>query len=99
MVADYAVWAVDSKDNAAIVRKRDSGGATVVIDGGILVYGWNDDFIVAKRHTGSWFIVEVATERVHGPLTREQYAEVRKTLGLPPDLTFTKNVWGKSGVK
>jgi len=92
LVADYAVWAVDSRDSAAIVRKTSPRGATSVI-GGISVYGWNNDFILAKTDFRTWYIIEVAGGKVHGPLTREQYAELRETLGVPPDLTFTRNVF------
>ncbi|MEN6428436.1 MAG: hypothetical protein ABFE13_24075 [Phycisphaerales bacterium] len=93
MVADYAVWATDSRDNAAIVRKTSPHGAASVVEGGISVYGWNNDFIIAKRDFESWYIVEVASGEVHGPLTKEQYIELRETLAVPPDLTFTRNVF------
>ncbi len=95
LVADYAVWAVDSRDSAAIVRKTSPRGATSAI-GGISVYGWNSDFILAKTDFRTWYIIEVAGGKIHGPLTRVQYAELCETLGVPPDLTFTKNVFARN---
>lgn len=95
MVADYAVWAVDSRESAAIVRKTGPHGATPIVEGGITVYGWNSDFIIAKRGFAGWYIVEVPTEKIHGPLTEEQYTELRQVLGVPPGLTFTRNVFSR----
>jgi len=95
MAADYAVWALDSRESAAIVRKTGPHGATVIVGDGITVYGWNSDFIIAKRGIADWYVVEVATEKVHGPLTEEQYAGLRHVLGVPPSLTFTRNVFSR----
>jgi hypothetical protein len=67
-------------------------------------YGWNADFIIAQQHpmqdgfdelnTGvtDWFILEVATGEVHGPLTEEAYVGKRQTLGVPDDLDFTHTI-------
>jgi hypothetical protein len=101
----YAVWAPDSVEQAAIVEKiPDSSGATVVIDAMVFSYGWNDDFIIVKQHPNAdgidavdagvtqWFILDVANEKVYGPLTEEAYHRTRRDLGVPDSLDFTKTI-------
>lgn len=68
------------------------------------IYGWNVDFIIAQQHpvqdgfdeintaVTDWFILEVATGEVHGPLTEAAYIRRRQTLGVPDDLNFTHTV-------
>ena len=103
MVASYAVSAVDALDDAEIVRKTGPHSATTVVGPMVFAYGWNRDFILAKQHpvrewpkvdtsTTYWFIIEVETGNVHGPMTEEQYMGLRQTLRVPTDLTFTKNI-------
>jgi hypothetical protein len=105
MVAGYAVWAVDALEDAALVQKTSPDSATQVVGPKVSSYGWNDDFIIAKQnpvlgwtnenvalYITNWFIVEVGSGKVHGPLTKEQYVELRQSLGVPSDLTFTRNM-------
>jgi hypothetical protein len=105
LTADYAVWAPDVNAQAAVVQKiPDSSSAATVIGPMVFRYGWNADFIIAQQHpvqdgfdeinTGvtDWFILEVATGEVHGPLTEEAYVRTRQTLGVPDDLHFTHNI-------
>jgi hypothetical protein len=108
MVAGYAVVAGDSLDDTRIER-RTGPNAGQIVGPMIFAYGWNDDFIVAKQHPvrdwpkvetsrTNWFIIEVGSGKVHGPLTEEQYIALRQTIGVPVGLTFTKYV-GKTGGK
>ena len=106
LVADYAVWAVDTRAWTAIVEKdRDSTGASTIVGQMVYAYGWNDDFIIAKQHPNpdldprdvdtsvtNWFIVEVETGNVHGPLSEQEYVELRRELGVPDELVFTRTV-------
>ncbi|RPJ51484.1 MAG: DUF3997 domain-containing protein [Methanobacteriota archaeon] len=103
MVADYRVVAVESLRDARVERTKGPHGGGQVIGPMIFEYGWNDDFIIAKQHpvrnwpkvdtnTTHWFIIEVGSGEVHGPLTEPQYTTLRTTIGAPPDLTFTKNL-------
>ncbi len=106
LVADYAVWAVDTRAWTAIVEKiSDSSSASTIVGPMVDAYGWNDDFIIAKQHpnpdldsadvdTGvtNWFIVEVETGTVHGPLSEQEYVELRDELGVPSELVFTRAV-------
>jgi len=102
LVAGYRVIAGDSIQDAVIEGPDPLGE---IIGPKVTSYGWNDDFIVAKQnpvlgwtnenvalYMTHWFIIEVGSANVHGPLTKEQYIEVRQRLGVPPDLTFTRNV-------
>ena len=51
LVNGYAVWAADTIQDAAIVLKDKGGpGGIVVVPHTVFAYGWNDDFIIAKRH-------------------------------------------------
>ncbi len=95
LVGGYTVVAGDSINDAAIYQ----GGQ--VIPPMIFAYGWNDDFIVAKRHwvgknvdiaTAYWYLIEVHDAKVHGPLTEQQFTGLRGELGVPEELTFTKTV-------
>lgn len=103
LVSDYAVWAADALSQAAIVRKVSQNGATSVVGSMVFAYGCNEDFIIAKRHpaeepwrvdtgTTQWFIIEVHTGDVHGPLTEGEYIEMREKIGVPADVTFTHAV-------
>lgn len=102
LVKDYAIWAPDLTEQAAVVQKTPgTSGASVVVGAMVFAYGWDDAYIIAKQHpnldgfdeinaeTTHWFIVDVATDEVYGPLTEAEYAEQREVLGVPDDLDFT----------
>jgi hypothetical protein len=105
LTGDYAVWAPDLVEQAAIVQKiPGTSSATVIVDSMVVAYGWNDDFIIAKQHpnldgfdqvdTGltHWFIVQVATGDVYGPLAEKEYLQYRKEFNIPDDLDFTRTI-------
>jgi len=96
----YAVWAVDVMKYAAVVHKDKGGsGATVVVPHTVFAYGWNDDFILAKRHPEKkdgtvdtsvtyWYIIEVASGDVHGPLNEDEFRKLRTKLKVPEEISF-----------
>jgi len=95
LVGGYKVQAGDTQNSAAIFRENE------VVSPMVFAYGWNDDFILAKRHwvgknvdiaTVYWYLIEVRSNRVHGPLSEPQFTELRLKLGVPEELTFTKTV-------
>jgi len=100
LVNGYAVWAADIMKDAAIVLKiKGTSGASVVVHPMVFAYGWNDDFIIAKRHPEKkdrkvdmsityWYIVEVASGNVHGPLNEDEFDKLRIKLEVPPELSF-----------
>lgn len=103
VAADYRVVGLERLEDVRIER----GDAGQVVAPMVFAYGWNDDFILAKQHpvrdwpkvdTGTtyWFIIEVQSGKVHGPLMEEQYVELRQALGIPLDLTFTRSVARRS---
>jgi hypothetical protein len=105
LTSDYAIWAPDANAQAAVVQKiPDSSSASTVIGPLVFRYGWNAEFIIAQQHpvqdgfdelnTGvtHWFILEVATGKVHGPLTEAVYIRTRQTLGVPDNLDFTHTI-------
>lgn len=105
LTADYAVWATDHRNQTALVQKEpQSSSAAGVIPPMVFAYGWNDDFIIVQRHPNpggykdvdltvtEWYVLVVATETVHGPLTEAEYLHVREELGVPPDLDFSHTI-------
>ena len=101
LVNGYAVWANDVVEQAHIVRKRQgsSGYSTTVVPRTVFAYGWNDDVIIAKRHpekkdgkvdisTTHWYIVEVASAKVHGPLSEGEFNKLRTKLKVPAEISF-----------
>jgi hypothetical protein len=100
LVNGYAVWAADVMEQAAVVHKeKGSSGAIGVVPRTVFAYGWNDDFIIAKRHPEKkdgkvntsltyWYIVEVASGKVHGPLSEDEFNKVRTELKVPAELSF-----------
>ena len=96
----YAVWAADVIEDAMIVHKEKGDSySTRVVQPTVFAYGWNDDFIIAKRHPEKkdrkvdtsityWYIVEVAPGDVHGPLSKDEFSKLRTKLKVPPELSF-----------
>lgn len=95
----YAVWATDTIEDAAIVH-RDKGrsAAREVIHSMVFAYGWNDDFIIAKQHPEkdgkidtsmtNWYILEVASGKVHGPMREDEFSKLGTKLKVPAELSF-----------
>jgi len=105
LVDEYAVWAADGIEDAAIVRRHaQSPGAAGVVSPMVFAYAWNDDFIIAKQHprkdrnvdrgTTHWYVVEVASRRVHGPLDQAEFRDLQDKLKIPPELSFKTVVLG-----
>ena len=105
LTADYAVWATDQLEQAAVVRKDPQGSsASSVIWPMISAFGWDDDFIIAQRHPArdnfddvdmtvtEWYILVVAEDEVYGPLTEAEYRQLRQDLGVPSSLDFTQTI-------
>jgi hypothetical protein len=103
LVAGYSVCAADVKEQAAILlRDRDGRGGIQVVPAMVFAYGWNDDFIIAKRlpadygeiksSTTQWYIVQVQNRKVHGPLSEVEFQRLRAELGVPTELSFTKEI-------
>lgn len=97
LAGGYKVQAGDTRNAAAICREYE------VIPPMVFAYGWNDDFILAKRHPSldgwkpnlyvtHWYLIEVRNATVHGPLTEQQFTELRRELGVPAELSFTKTI-------
>ena len=98
----YAVWAADVMEQAMIVHKGKGGSAsTRVVQPMVFAYGWNDDFIIAKQHPVKkgeyikidisltyWYIVEVASGNVHGPLSEDEFNKLRTELRVPAKIKF-----------
>ena len=96
----YVVWALDVMEKAAVFKKhkRVTGGLEVVPPT-VFAYGWNDDFILAKRYPQKehrkfdtsityWYIVEVASGNVHGPLSEGEFNKLRTELKVPAEISF-----------
>jgi hypothetical protein len=102
LTGSYAVWATDTNSQAAIVKKDEdpnSSSATTVIDSMIFAYGWNKKFIIAKQHPDpedpsitNWFILEISTDTVHGPLSESAFNALRQQLQIPATLSFSETI-------
>jgi len=100
LVNGYAVWATDVMEQAKIVKKhKENSSATLVVPATVFAYGWNDDFIIAKQHPRKkdrkvdtnltyWYIVEVASGNVHGPLSEDEFNKLRTKLKVPAEISF-----------
>ena len=100
LVNGYAVWAVDVMKDASVVHKHKSGSsATTVVPHTVFAYGWNDDFILAKRHPEKkdrkvdisvtyWYIIEVTSGDVHGPLNQDEFRKLRTKLKVSEEISF-----------
>src|ERR1051325_5365698 len=86
LAGGYRALAIDTMEQTMIVNKTNGGPA--VVDPMVFAYGWNKDFIIAKQHPEknkpsfvidtnitNWFIIEIASRKVHGPLTEKAYLE------------------------
>ena len=96
----YIVCALDVMQDVHIIikNKRGSGGFQVVPPT-VFAYGWDDDFILAKRHPEKkdrkvdtsvtyWYIIEVASGDVHGPLNGGEFRKLRTKLKVPEEISF-----------
>ena len=103
LASDYEVIAIDTLNQTMISKRVSTDGLMGIVDPMVFAYGWNDDFIVAKQHPledtfvvntniTNWFIVEVASGKVHGPLTEKEYLALRKELDVPDLVTFTETI-------
>ena len=103
LVNGYAVWATDTIEQAAVVKKDKKGsGGVAVVPAMVFAYGWNDDFILSKQHPlnerdikvdtsiTNWYIVEVVSGKVHGPLSEGEFNKLRAELKVPAELSFKK---------
>lgn len=103
LVNGYAVWATDVMAQAKIVKKYKKISSTTfftsVVPATVYAYGWNDDFIIAKQHPRKkdrkvdtnltyWYIVEVASGNVHGPLSEDEFNKLRTKLKVPAEISF-----------
>ena len=102
LVNGYAVRATDVMEQAKIVKKRKEISSTTifttVVPATVFAYGWNDDFILAKRHPRKdrkvetsvtyWYIIEVTSGDVHGPLNEDEFRKLRTKLKVPEEISF-----------
>ena len=98
----YVVVASDIMQDARIIRKdpiRPSSVGRRVVPPTVFAYGWNDDFILAKRHPRKkdkkvdtsvtyWYIIEVTSGDVHGPMNEDEFRKLRTRLKVPEEISF-----------
>lgn len=105
LTGDWVVTAPDTASQAGIgIREPGSALTSIKVDAMVFEFGWNDSFIVAKQHPigedgwsvdtsiTNWFIVEVETAVVHGPMTESGFTQLSKDLGIPANVTFTNTL-------
>ena len=99
----YVVRATDVMEQAEIFKREKEGSnitsISTVVPETVFAYGWNDDFILAKRHPKKkdekvdtsityWYIVEVASGKVHGKLSEDEFNKLRTELKVPAEISF-----------
>jgi hypothetical protein len=103
LVGGYYVCAVDViEDTGVYLKDKDGRGGTEVVSAMVFAYGWNDEFIIAKRRSTKyssvkgdaiqWYIIQVQNRQVHGPLTEDEFRKLRTELHVPSGLSFTKEL-------
>ncbi|UCG57211.1 MAG: DUF3997 domain-containing protein [Phycisphaerales bacterium] len=102
LTSGYVVRAADTTAWTVLERDRGFSHSAAIVRSMVFAYGWNRDFIIVKRHPRSeiipdmsvteWYIVEVDSEHVHGPMTELHFTQMREELGVPVALTFTREV-------
>ena len=101
----YVVRATDVMEQAEILKREKEGSKitsiSTVVPETVFAYGWNDDFILAKRHPRKkdrkvdtsithWYIVEVASGKVHGKLSEDEFNKLRTELKVPAEISLKK---------
>lgn len=100
----YIVIATDVMQDAAIAKKQHSGSGGLsiqLVTSSVFAYGRKGDFIIAKQHPWkdwpygkadtsltNWYIVEVASGNVHGPLSENEFQMLRNKLNLPEEISL-----------
>ena len=101
LVGRFAMWAVDGlSDNSVVEESEDGRAARVLIPPTVFAVGFDDRFIIAKRHpksghhidrsTTEFFVVAVSEGQVHGPVDQAEFAALRARLGVPASLGFSR---------
>ena len=98
LVGEYNVRWIDTGCTMTIAR-----GPAGLMEGQIYHLGWNEDFIIAKRHPEckqdetDYFIIDIKenqieqysqTRGVYGPLTESQFKIIFTELGIQKNLVF-----------
>jgi hypothetical protein len=97
------MWAVDGlSDNSVVEESEDGHASRVLIPPTVFAVGFNNQFIIAKRHpkrgaqvdhaSTEFYVVSVLDGQVHGPVDREKFLALRATLGVPASLDFSRVV-------
>jgi hypothetical protein len=100
LTGDYALLAVDVREQMNISKMLPGGDAVGVVRATVFAVGWNDDFIIAQQHppnsdisngprVTNFYILRTSDEELWGPLTADQFRMERANQGVPSDLDFT----------
>jgi hypothetical protein len=103
LVGRFAMWAVDGlSDNSVVEESEDGHASRVLIPPTVFAVGFNNQFIIAKRHpkrgaqvdraNTEFYVVSVLDGQVHGPVDSEKFLALRATLGVPASLDFSRVV-------
>jgi len=97
----YVVVAKHEMQDARISRTypEQPSMSRQVVPPTVFAYGWNDDFILAKQHPQKkdrivdtsvtyWYIIEVTSVDIHGPLNEDEFRKLRTKLKVPEEISF-----------
>ncbi|EOA03834.1 hypothetical protein HFRIS_015791 [Herbaspirillum frisingense GSF30] len=103
IVGPYLLTHIDTQQDMYLCYELPEGNCVGRIQKTVFAVGWDDRYIVAKRHPDSdrkvvqYFFLEMAKDShyadpstsVTGPMSEESFSRYARLLGLPP---FTKTI-------
>jgi len=103
-IQDYYYFIAVDDEKYMCIAYNNGGGAFNVISSTVFAVGYNENFIIAKRHPSqsfepinktitNYYIISIKNNpnnEAIGPLTLEQFYEKRKELNVPDSIKFTK---------
>lgn len=98
ITGDYTIMWIDVLENQSVCRKIEgsAGSHAVIVPEYVYAVGHNDNYIIAKQHPTdgfeggfeintaitNYYIINMETEKVSGPLTKEEFKQLRKELRI-----------------
>ena len=98
----YSLIACDTLEQMAISEGPSDGGYTWVIPATVFAAGWDEEFIIAKRHppgdmtVTNFYILRVSDGKLSELIDEPAFDAEREKLEVPKALTFT---WSLDSLK
>lgn len=89
LVGPYLLAHIDSQEDMYLCYELPEGNCVGRIQKTVFAVGWDERYIVAKRHLGNdrkvvqYFFLEMENDSVTGPMTEQSFHQHARLLGLP----------------